>query len=62
MDGVSSALSALNNPATADEGSVLVLKKALNIQAQSVAQLLQSLPKAPPVNPPHLGNALNTYS
>lgn len=39
---------------TNESASLLVLKKAIDVQAQSVELLLQGLPQ-PANNPPHLG-------
>lgn len=41
------------------EVGVTMLKKALDIQANSAAQLIQSVPQ-PQNLPPHLGNTINT--
>lgn len=40
------------------EVGVTMLKKAMDIEAASAAQLIQSLPQ--PNLPPHLGNTINT--
>ena len=56
---VSGATAALNSSAGNEAVSIAVLKKAINLQAQGAAQLIQALPK-PPSNLPHLGNHLNT--
>lgn len=41
-----------------DAANTLVLKKAMDIQAQSASQLLEALPKVSN-NPPNLGNAVD---
>lgn len=47
--------------ATAEAVNVAVLKKAMNIQADSATALLQALPPVTPANlPPHLGQNINT--
>lgn len=51
---VSSLSTALTQEKTGDAVGTLVLKKALDLQAQSVAQLIQALPQVS--NPPNLGN------
>ena len=38
-----------------------VLKKAMDISAQGAVQILEALP-APPSNPPHLGNRVDTFA
>ena len=40
------------------EVGVTMLKKAMDIEAASAAQLIQALPQ--PNLPPHLGNTINT--
>lgn len=52
---VSSLSTALSQAKSGDAVGTLVLKKALDIQAQSAAQLIQALPQAAS-NPPNLGN------
>lgn len=56
---VNSAVSQVN---TQDQRSVLVLKKALDSQAQTAAALIEALPQPPASNnlPPHLGRSINT--
>ena len=48
----------LSRARTGDAVAVLVMKKALDVQAESALQLLQALP---PVanNPPNLGNSVD---
>lgn len=55
---VGSLSSAMTQAQTGDAVNTLVLKKALDIQAQNAAQLLQALPQVPS-NPPHLGNSVD---
>lgn len=55
---VSSLTTALSQAKTGDAVGTLVLKKAIDIQAQSAMQLLQALPQAPS-NPPNLGNSID---
>lgn len=52
--GVASLSTALSQAQTGDAVSTLVLKKAMEIQAQSALQLLQAVPQ-PGNNPAHLG-------
>lgn len=58
MDVSTVASNALSQARTGDAVNTLVLKKALDIQAQNAAQLLQSLPQAAN-NPPNLGNSID---
>ena len=47
---------------TGDAIAVAVLRKTLDIQAQSAMQLIQALPQPTTSNPPNLGNAVNTFA
>ena len=58
VSSIGSLSTALSQAATGDTVSTLVLKKALDIEAQSALQLLQAVPPMPS-NPPHLGNAVD---
>ena len=55
VSSLGSLTSALSSSQSGDAVSTLVLKKAMDIQVQNAAQLLEALP---PVtnNPPNLGN------
>ncbi|MCL2525099.1 MAG: YjfB family protein [Betaproteobacteria bacterium] len=55
---VSSVSSTLSQARTGDAVGILVLKKAIDIQAQSALQLLQALP-AVASNPSHLGSSVD---
>jgi len=59
---VASASTALSNNANQQAVSIAMLKKAMNLQTQSAAQLLQALPSPPSANLPHLGNHVNTVA
>lgn len=54
---VSSLSTALTQAKSGDAVGTAVLKKAMDIQEQSVAQLLQAIPQA--ANPPNLGNSVD---
>lgn len=58
VSSIGSLSTALSQANTGDAVSTLVLKKALDIQAQSALQLLQALPQLPS-NPPNLGNSID---
>ena len=62
VDLVSGANAALGNSAGNEAVSIAVLKKAINLQAQGAAQLLDALPTPPASNASHLGNHLNTFA
>lgn len=55
---VSSLTTALSQAKTGDAVGTLVLKKAIDIQAQNAMQLLQALPQVAS-NPPNLGNSID---
>ena len=59
---VSGANAALSSAAAGNEAvGIAVLKKAIDMQVQGAAQLIQALPQLP-ANPPHLGNHVNTFA
>lgn len=66
MEAVSSAT--VSNASAADPGTVagaaslLVLKKALNLQAASAAQLIQALPQPALATTGPLGTQVNTFA
>ncbi|UCV28470.1 YjfB family protein [Ferribacterium limneticum] len=55
---VSSLTTALSQAKTGDAVGTLVLKKAMDIQAQNALQLLQAVPQVAS-NPPNLGNSID---
>ena len=61
VSAIASAATAMSQQRVADAAGTLVLKKALNIQAESTAQLLQAIPTPPPVAPPSK-NIIDTYA
>lgn len=58
VSSIGSLSSALSQARTGDAVNILVLKKAMAIQAQSALQLLQGLPQ-PTSNPANLGNSID---
>ena len=58
VTSVSSSSSALSQTQTGGDVGMLVMKKAIDIQAQSAMQLLQALPQVAN-NPPNLGNSVD---
>lgn len=58
ISSVGSLSTALTQVAANDAVGLQVLKKAIDMQAQSALQLLQGLPQAPS-NPPNLGNTID---
>jgi hypothetical protein len=57
VSSIASLSTALSQAQVGDAVSTLVLKKAMDIQAQGALELLQALPQ--PVNPPNLGNSVD---
>lgn len=61
-------VSAVRSPATEQLGTVqgqaqvAMLKKQMDLQEQSVAQLLQSVPQPQPVEPGQPGSIVNTFA
>lgn len=65
MNGVSAATSALAGARTGDAVGVLVMKKALDLQAQGAAALVAALPQPQQAPsraglPAHVGSVINT--
>lgn len=58
VSNVASLSSAMTQMQTSEAAGMMVLKKAIDLQAQSAAQLLQAVPQMPS-NPAHLGNAVD---
>ena len=56
---IGSLSTALSQAQVGDAVGTLVLKKAMDIQAQGAIQLLQALPQPQSVNPPNLGNSVD---
>lgn len=62
ISGIASLSTSLSQAKISDEISLSVLKKAMDIEAQSALQLLQALPQPASSNPPNLGNSINTFA
>ncbi|MGE5384411.1 MAG: YjfB family protein [Betaproteobacteria bacterium] len=58
ISSLGSMSSAVASASTGDAVGILVLKKTLDMQAQSALQLLQALPQ-PGSNPPNLGQNID---
>jgi len=58
ISSIGSLSTALTQASTGSEASMLVLKKAIDIQAQTAMQLLDALPQVAN-NPPNLGNSID---
>ena len=59
---VGNVSSALAQATTGDAVAISVLKKAIDIQAQSAMQLIQALPQPAPGTTSTLGNGVNTFA
>jgi hypothetical protein len=62
VNSVGTVSSSISQASTGDAVAITVLKKSLDIQAQNALQLLQALPQPAAVNPPNLGNRVNTFA
>jgi hypothetical protein len=58
MASIANMSTSLSQARTGDAVAVLVMKKAMDIQAQTALQLLQALPQTSS-NPPNLGNSVD---
>lgn len=61
INSISNLATSMSQTKKADAIDVAVLKKAMDMQAENAAQLIQALPPAPSNNPPHLGQKVNTF-
>jgi hypothetical protein len=62
INSVGSTSSAVSQASTGDAVAISVLKKTLEVQAQSAMQLIQALPLPTTNSPAHLGNNVNTFA
>jgi hypothetical protein len=62
ISSAGSSTAAASQAGTGDAVAISVLKKSLDIQAQSAMQLIQALPLPSTNNPPNLGNNVNTFA
>ncbi len=62
ISSVGNVSAAVSQAGTGDAVAITVLKKSLDIQAQSAMQLIQALPQPAPSSPPNLGNGVNVYA
>lgn len=60
IGAVASASSALASSKTGDAVGIAMLKKALDIEAQNAAQLIEALPQQYN-NPPNVGQSVDTF-
>ena len=62
VSSIASAATQMSQAKTGDAVAMAVLKKAMNIEAQGAAQLLEALPQPASNNPPNLGNKVNAFA
>ncbi|GBG02186.1 hypothetical protein AZSI13_15130 [Azospira sp. I13] len=60
VNGIASLATSFSESQNANQIQVAVLKKALDAQASSAAQLIQALPQSAVNLPDHLGKNVNT--
>ena len=62
ITSIASTATALSQARTGDAIAIAVLRKSLDIQEQSAAQLIQALPQPTTNGPSNLGNSINTFA
>jgi len=62
VSGVALAATGIGQADTANAVQMVVLKKALDIQAQAALELIQAVPQPAGNNPPNLGNRVDTFA
>ena len=64
VNSVGTVPASLASAATGDAVAITVLKKVLDVQAQSAMQLIAALPQPQPApgTTPTLGNSVNTFA
>ena len=64
VNSVGSVPASIASAQTGDAVAITVLRKSLDIQAQSALQLIAALPQAQPAagTTPTLGNSVNTFA
>jgi hypothetical protein len=60
--GIAAAASDLAQSRLANAVQIAVLKKAMDIEAQAALQLVEAAAQVIPVNPPNLGNQIDTFA
>lgn len=62
VSGIASLASNIKQTKIGDEVQMVMLKKSIDIGAQSGLQLIQAAFRVQGSNPPHLGNRIDTYA
>lgn len=62
VNGIASLATTMANVGTSQAVSIAVLKKALDVSAESATALIEAIPENPSVSnlPSHLGSRINT--
>lgn len=61
VSSIASTATSMSQDKLANDVQISVLKRAMDIGSQSAEALIAAIP-APPANPPHLGNSVDTYA
>jgi hypothetical protein len=62
ISGTRALVARVNQADTANVVQLTVLKKSIDVNAQSALQLIQAASNIIPSNPPHLGTRVDTYA
>jgi len=62
ISGIAALATGMSQARTADAVQLMVLKKAMDIEAQSGLQLILAASNVVPSNPPNLGNRIDTIA
>ena len=62
ISDIASVATATSQANLMNEVQFAVLKRAMDIDAQSALQLVQAATGGAPSNPPHLGNRMDTFA
>ena len=62
VSNIASAATEMAQSSTAQAVQLAVLKKAMDVEAQGAMALVQAASQAIPVNPPNLGNNVDTFA
>ena len=62
VSNIASAATEMAQSSTAQAVQLAVLKKAMDVEAHGAMALVQAASQAIPVNPPNLGNNVDTFA
>lgn len=60
--GIAALATGMKQASIAEAVQLSVLKKAMDINAQTGVQLIQAASPVAPANPPHLGSRIDTFA